>query len=212
MKLAHWVGLVLAILHVSVFIAYWSFSHDNFLLTLGSGTLCLVALIAFLSYPAMVSKKWVGVRASRFDRINLLWMGCAAAITWVGIECRLVQLPWASEILIVAFLAWLILLLMQWVMRLGYDVIVSKTSTGLTIIFFALSCYCATTNEKQSVLWRYRNHPAFIQAYEWHCLDPENEELRHQVMLEHYRIVLSDAEFESYRESHRVEHRHKNQW
>lgn len=213
MKKWFWVVFIIALLHVAVCIGYWSFAHHFLWLIFLSNAVFIGSCIAaaVLLSPGLTPDSVTG-RPTTFDRLNLWWMVIAIIVTSIGWQCRMLQWPWASEVLLVAFAAWLLLILAQLVMRFGYEVVVPTRMMVLVIVFFGITCSIALVDEKQAVLWRYRNHPDFIQVYEWHCLDPENEELRLQLILEHQRIVLSEEEFRTYQKTHRLEQRGKNQW
>jgi hypothetical protein len=80
------------------------------------------------------------------------------------------------------------------------------------VSLLVLSIVLLNISELQLVKWRYRKYPAFVQAFEFYQLDPNNPELQDQLFLEHQRIVLTEQEFLELQHKMKRERRHKNQW
>lgn len=195
------------------FAAYWSFVMASSAVLVWCNLLCVGCAITIGLIGRSAKQPHNILRnGSTFNTVNTIWIFIAIVLAWFGVQLRLVQGPFASEVLLVAFGAWLSLVLTQWVLRLGYELKLPTKVYWTAFIGLVLTSGFASIHEKDTVNWRYRNHPEFIQAYEWHTLDPENYELRQQMMQEHYRIVLTEEEFRKYQESNRTERRHKNQW
>jgi cytochrome c biogenesis protein CcdA len=80
------------------------------------------------------------------------------------------------------------------------------------VCLFGIQLAIMSISDRQVVHVQYRNYPEFIQVYDFFELDPENEELRNSLIIEHKRIVLPEEEFKKFEENNRFQRRSKNHW
>lgn len=208
-----WVLVAMFVIHLAIFVLYWAFLVAVDVVLVTGIVAMLMGLYGLIRWPR--SNLFTSADASTptvWVFLMKLAMAAGVVLTVYGWESSMVMWPFGGESLLLAFGVWLLLILTIGVLRFGYAIHVPLGILLFAGLCFVLTSAMAAVKVDTLVRLRYRNHPEFIQIYEWHCIDPESEELRRQLTLEHNRIVMDEEEFRRYQESHPVERRNRNQW
>ena len=149
------------------------------------------------------------------SRARLIWRSCVG-IASMGFLCSITLYSLCilnyNKILILVFV-WSVLVMMAMaIVHFIYKQKVHRAHINRMLCILVVSVLILQFTLLDLVRWQYRKYPNFIHTFEFYQLDPGNQILKDQVVLEQMRIFLRADQFEKYEKEHLRPLRRSNQW
>ncbi|MBS2099616.1 GldL-related protein [Carboxylicivirga linearis] len=196
--------IILGIIATTAFIMNLFFVPGSSLLILLSlGTLTILYYAFSLLLFNKIDLNQIGNRytyqgISKLRIIGSIAAGIVLSTTYAGIMFKLIHYPGATIVLNIGLITNLVVFIVILIKHLRINDNYYLRILKRIMIIGGIGLMLVSISELTIVKFKFRNYPEYINIYEAHINDPQNEELRIKKEIEFYRITMSEEEFKTY--------------